>query len=51
MLFFIICSNEKPNVHISPDGSGILCRRGSAAKIERTAGGNVVKNTNCDAPI
>ena len=31
------------NVIISPDGSGILLRRGAAQKIQRTAGQNVIE--------
>jgi hypothetical protein len=44
MLFLcFLFSIEKTNALASPDGSGILCRWGSAGKIERTAGGFVVK--------
>lgn len=52
MLFFVseILTYEKQKVVFSPDGSGILCRRGSAGKIERTAGGVVLKKNNCSAP-
>ena len=32
------------NAIISPDGSGILLRRGAAQKIQRTAGQNVIEN-------